>query len=171
MILLTTSRRPTVTIRAFCRFLEKTIPGVVKRSRGKSSIGDLLDQALQLKAEKIAVIDRSKGGPSRIGCYVTKDGKMIPFAPTLYLGGMRIVKERFKTVTCVTFEDSISVETRKSAEGLAGLFDLNISTGQLNLRTSPALHVSPYGIHGARVSVATEKGPGKSFFVIDRIVV
>jgi hypothetical protein len=170
VILLTTSRRPTVTIRAFCRSLEKTIPGVVKISRGKSSIEDLMDRALQLKAKKIVIIDRSKGGPSRIGCYVTKDGEMIPFAPTLHLGGMRIVRERLTTVSCITFEESISAEAKKSAEEFARLFDLNISTGQRDLRTSPALHVSPHGTHGAKVSFATEKGPGKSFIIVDRTV-
>lgn len=170
MILLTTSRRPTVTIRAFCRFLEKTIPGVIKTSRGKSNIKDIMNQALQLKAEKIVIIDRSKGGPSRIECYVTKDGEMIPSAPILYVGGMRIVKERLTTVSCITFEESISAEAKKSAEGLARLFDLNIFAGQLDLRTGPAFHVSPYGTHGAKVSVATEKGPGRSFIIIDRTV-
>ena len=171
MILLTTSRRPTATIRAFCRFLEKTIPGLVKVSRGKSSIKDLLDQALQLKAEKIIIIDRSKGGPSRIECYVTKDGEMSPFAPTFYLGGFRTVKEqRLAPVSCITFEDSISAEAKKSAEGLARLFDLNISTGQRNLRIGPALHVSPYGTKGVKVFVVTEKGLGKSFITINRTV-
>jgi hypothetical protein len=150
--------------------LEKTIPGIVKISRGKSSIRDLLGQAIQLKAEKIVIIDRSKGGPSRIGCYITKDGEMIPFAPTLYLGGLRIVKEHLTPVSCITFEDSISAEAKKSAEGLARLFDLNISIGQWNLRTGPALRVSPYGTHGAKVFVVTEKGTGKSFITIDRTV-
>ena len=94
MILLTTSRRPTRNVRAFCRDLSHVIPGTLRVNRGKLSKMGVAGKALELKAEKVAIIDRWKGGPGKIQLFrvAGEEGlKLIP--PIIYLRSVTLRRE------------------------------------------------------------------------------
>ncbi len=94
MILLTTSRRPTRNVRTFCRDLSHVIPGTLRVNRGKLSRMGIAEKALELNAEKVAVIDRWKGGPGKIQLFRVVGGeglKLIP--PIIYLRGVTLRRE------------------------------------------------------------------------------
>lgn len=93
LILLTTSRRPTKTIRTFCKDLSCTIPNVLRINRGKLSQEGVAEKALKLNAEKVIVVDRWKGGPGKIQLFkISEEGlKLTP--PLIYLRGVKLQRE------------------------------------------------------------------------------
>ncbi|MEM2250078.1 MAG: hypothetical protein QXP16_05200 [Candidatus Bathyarchaeia archaeon] len=96
MILLTTSRRPTKGIRTFCKDLSHTLPNILRTNRGKLSLEGVAAKALELGAEKVAIVDRWKGGPGKIELYHV-DGKLQPVPPLIYLRGVKLRRE-FQTM-------------------------------------------------------------------------
>ena len=69
MILLTTSRRPTGRMRAFCRDLANSIPDVVRVNRGKMSQDGVAEKAIELEANRVILVDRWHGGPGKINLF------------------------------------------------------------------------------------------------------
>ena len=93
IILLTTSRRPTRRIRTFCRDLTRVIPGVIRTNRGKMSIEDVAEKALEEKLNRVLIIDRWKGGPGRMRLYKIENGKIIQIPPQIYIRGIKLQRE------------------------------------------------------------------------------
>ncbi|MBS7634858.1 hypothetical protein KEJ34_05110 [Candidatus Bathyarchaeota archaeon] len=133
MILLTTSHRPTRRVRSLCNDLARSTPGLVKINRGKTSFFDLVEKAVQMKIEKIIVVDRWKGGPGRIRFFRVIDGKMREKAPRLYVSGVRLRREfgaskenNQKLIRCM-FLDSTEIkndEVEKLASSLSEFFEI-----------------------------------------------
>jgi U3 small nucleolar ribonucleoprotein protein IMP4 len=135
MILLTTSHRPTRRVRSLCNDLACSIPGLVRVNRGKTSFFDLAEKAVQMKIEKIVVVDRWKGGPGRIRLFRIIDGKIKECAPRLYISGVKLKREFMaskeisrKLIKCV-FLDSRGIrngEVEKLASSLSEFFEVPI---------------------------------------------
>lgn len=68
-ILVTTSRRPTPTVRRFIKQLMIVIPNARYQSRGKLTLSMLVMQAVDFDIEKILIIRNRKGNPGYIDIY------------------------------------------------------------------------------------------------------
>lgn len=69
MILITTTRRPSRRTRSFIRDLYHVLPEAERRNRGKMSLEDINELALQLGAERVLVVGTSRGNPSSLTFY------------------------------------------------------------------------------------------------------
>lgn len=80
-------------MRTLCRDLSHVIPGVLRINRGKMSKNEIAEKALEVKAEKVAVINRWKGGPGKIELFNLDFGKLQPVPPLIYLRGVKLRRE------------------------------------------------------------------------------
>ncbi|MEM3702996.1 MAG: hypothetical protein QXX79_01035 [Candidatus Bathyarchaeia archaeon] len=132
MILLTTSRRPTKGIRTFCLDLSHTIPNVLRINRGKLSLEGVAEKALELKAEKVLVVNRWKGGPGKIELYVVSGKGLQPLPPLIYLKGVKLRRDFLKIlgkerkIKSVAIEALINptVNVKKLEEALSKFFGI-----------------------------------------------
>ena len=62
MILITTSRRPTQLIRTLCNDLSRVFPNSLRINRGKLNFEGIIDKALVIKADRLIIIEKWKGG-------------------------------------------------------------------------------------------------------------
>jgi len=133
VILLTTSRRPTRRIRTFCKELSYNIPGVTRINRGKLSLEGLAAKALELKAEKVLIVDRWKGGPGKIELFKLENGKLQLMPPLIYLRGVKLRREfgtmpkgrRIKS-TVMLASPKFSQEIARLEEILSAFFNIPI---------------------------------------------
>ncbi|MEM3551327.1 MAG: hypothetical protein QXN87_06920 [Candidatus Bathyarchaeia archaeon] len=93
MILLTTSRRPTKAIRTFCKDLSCIIPGTIRINRGKLSLKEVAEKAIESNVEKIILVDRWKAGPGKIQLFKIERGDLKPTPPLIYLRGVKLRRE------------------------------------------------------------------------------
>ena len=70
-VIITSSRRPTPTVRRFIKSLLIVLPNSVKISRGKLSFNMLALQALDLGSDKLLVVRNKKGNPGYIDVYLS----------------------------------------------------------------------------------------------------
>jgi len=92
MILATTSRRPTRMVRTLCRDLAYVIPSLKRVNRGKMSLHDVGEKAVDVGADKVLIIDRWKGGPGRMRFFEVKEGlSQVP--PQLYIRGVKLRRD------------------------------------------------------------------------------
>jgi len=133
LILLTTSRRPTERIRAFCRDLTNSIPDIVRVNRGKMSQDGVAEKAIELEADRIITIDRWHGGPGKINLFQVSSTGLRPISPLLLLYGIRLRRE-FKEGTrrvrssVITVEPKTSPELERVAQDLSNYFGLPIQS-------------------------------------------
>jgi len=92
-ILLTTSRNPTPKIRTFCNDLTRVIPKIVRVNRGKMSLDEIAEKALEQGADKVIIIDRWEGGPGKIQFFCIGESGLVRFPPILYVVGIRLQRE------------------------------------------------------------------------------
>lgn len=97
MILITTSRRPTKGLRTFCRDLAHITPKTLRINRGKLSLEGVAEKALELKAEKVIIVDRWRGGPGKIQLFKATVGGLQAVPPLIYLKGVKFQRE-FQTM-------------------------------------------------------------------------
>lgn len=69
LILITTTRRPSRRTRSFVRDLYHVLPKAERRNRGKMSLEDINELALQLGMERVLVVGTSRGNPSSLTFY------------------------------------------------------------------------------------------------------
>lgn len=145
MILLTTSHRPTRRVRSLCNDLARSIPGLVKINRGKMSLFDLAEKAVQMNIGKIIVVDRWKGGPGRIRFFRIIDGKIGEKSPRLYVSGVRLRRElgasekNDQKIIRRIFLDSTEIggsEVEKLASSLSEFFEIPI----LKIEETPSIY-------------------------------
>lgn len=92
-ILLTTSRSPTPKIRTFCNDLTRVIPSVVRVNRGKMSMGEVAEKALEYGADRVVIVDRWQGGPGKIEFFHIGTEGLVPASPVLHVAGIRLQRE------------------------------------------------------------------------------
>ena len=102
MILLTTSRNPTRNIRTFCHDLTRSIPNIVRINRGKLSLTEVAEKALENNANKVIIVDRWKGGPGKLRFFNVNSTGLNAVPPLIYVSGIRLQrtfrKANFKPV-------------------------------------------------------------------------
>jgi rRNA maturation protein Rpf1 len=128
-VLLTTSRRPTKSMRTLCRDIAYNFPHVVQMNRGKLSLEGTAEKALEFGIEKVTVVDRWKGGPGKIGFFEVKQDGLKGVPPIIYLRsvkfrrdfGEKILGKRIKSVaTAVSPLENF--EIKKTANALSAFF-------------------------------------------------
>ena len=130
MILITTSHRPTRLVRTLCKDLAYTIPSLKKVNRGKMSLYEVGEKAIDMGADKALIIDRWKGRPGRIRFFEVKEG-ISQISPQLYIRGVKLRRD-FKTerapFQCLFIENPNSNENsvQRLSETFSKFFELPI---------------------------------------------
>ncbi len=129
-ILITTSRNPTQTIRAFCNDLTRSIPNSLRANRGKSSLDSLAEKALEYEAGKVIICDRWKGGLGRIQLFEVGNSGLVQFYPMICVKKVKLRRTfghvRSKAVKSLILqtESGISFEAHKLAHALSHFFKI-----------------------------------------------
>lgn len=132
MILLTTCRRPTNPIRAFCNDMAGSIPGVFYVNRGKLSLDGVAEKALEYNAQKVVIVDRWHGGPGKIEFFQAGPCGLSLVAPVIYVAGVRFRREFGEGKSKSTRSLAITVSTEKSGkawslvEALSNFFNVPV---------------------------------------------
>lgn len=127
--MITTSRRPTKSMRTLCKDLVTVLPSLKKVNRGKMGFRAVLEKAAEIGAEKVVIIDRWKGRPGRIRLFEIGE-KIVQIPPQLYLRGIKLRREfKIEEVSIprtVFIEESEGEndEIRKIREAFSKFFNL-----------------------------------------------
>lgn len=151
MILLTTSRRPTEIIRAFCRDLANSIPDTVRVNRGKMGLYGVAEKAIELEAERVVVVDRWRWGSGKINLFRVSSTGLEPVPPVLLIRKLRLRREFKKgpghaQSSAITLEPEDSIELIRITERLAkyfGLVVLSLDEACNNYHTSMHFSLDP----------------------------
>jgi len=92
-ILLTTSRNPTPTIRAFINDLSRVLPNTIRVNRGKMSTDEVAEKGLEHKAERVLIVDRLHGSLGKIKFYQIGESGLVSVSPTIQIAGLRLQRE------------------------------------------------------------------------------
>jgi len=92
LILITTTRRPSRRTRSFVRDLYHVLPNAIRRNRGKMSLEDLNELALQSGAERVLVVGTSRGNPSFLSFYEPHPSAIRPIS-IIHLRGVSLRRE------------------------------------------------------------------------------
>lgn len=70
VLLVTSSRRPSLRTRILLKELERTIPGARRIVRGKKSLDDLRDMMIKWGVSRLLIVDTKRGNPNSIKLYL-----------------------------------------------------------------------------------------------------
>ncbi len=164
-ILITTSRNPTQRIRTFCNDLTRAIPGSLKISRGKSSLTNLAEKALEHETKRVTVVERWKSNLGKIRLFILGDAGLVQFYPVIYMRNVKlrtsfgdVQTETGKELTIQT-DTEISFQTRKLAHALSDFLDISkLSTSEMfTPSTQRMMHISHNTAH--RIQIKFLQGP------------
>lgn len=131
-VLLTTSRRPTVNIRTLCRDLSYVFPNVMRINRGKSSLEEVMEKAIEFNVEKLIIVDRWEKGFGKIEFFVFRRGSLRKVLPIVYLRNVKFRRnfewqmpreEKMKSVLIATVSKE-DFEIKKFEDFLASFFNV-----------------------------------------------
>ena len=131
MILLTTSRRPTGRMRTLCRDLANSIPYVVRVNRGKMSLDEVAERAIEFEADRIVLVERWRGGPGKINLFQASSTGLNSIPPSMLISGVRLRREfeegtRHARSSVVTVEPKDPSELEEVAGHLSKYFGLPV---------------------------------------------
>lgn len=148
-ILLTTCRRPTSLVRTFCKDLARSIPCLVRANRGKLNLNGVAEKALECAAEKVIIVDRWQGRPSRIELFRVSPDGLASVPPTIFISGVRLRREfgeaKSRRVASLAMLAPPSMPKRVSelAEALSSFFDIPfLSMDEAGSRCNEVMHFS-----------------------------
>jgi len=128
-ILLTTSRSPSPRIRTFCNDLIRVMPNMVRVNRGKMSMDEVAEKALEHGADRVVVVDRWQGGPSKIEFFHIVASGLVHVSPSLYIAGIRLQREFAPTRLKLVNSSVITTSSDNSLEivdSLSKFFNLPV---------------------------------------------
>jgi len=76
-------------MRTFCRDLARSIPNIVRINRGKLSLTEVAEKALENDADKVVIVDRWKGGPGKIRLFEVSHEGLRAVPPLICVKGVR----------------------------------------------------------------------------------
>jgi len=128
-ILLTTSRNPTSRIRTFCNDLSRVIPNIMRINRGKMSMDEVAEKALEHGADRVVIVDRWQGGPGKIEFFHTAPSGLVHVPPILYVAGIRLQREfpsvKLKPVHSLVITQSVG-NSMQIVDSLSKFFGVSI---------------------------------------------
>jgi len=143
-ILLTTSRDPTPRIRTFCKDLMRAIPSVVSVNRGKMSVDEVAEKALEHDADHVAIVDRWHGGPSALKFFRVGQSGLVLTSPVIHVAGIRLQREfgvpKVKPAhSMVLLESENSGEMLRLMETFSSFFSVPILSMDEAAKAGPTL--------------------------------
>ena len=147
MILLTTSRRPTNLLRAFCRDLANSIPYLLRVNRGKMSIDDLTTRAIEFEADRIILVDRWSRGFGKISFFFVGSNGLNFFPPMMFISEINLRQEfnegrrRFHS-SVITIKREDSKELKRIGDQLSSFFKLPISVDKVSKKHDTSIHLA-----------------------------
>lgn len=147
MILLTTSRRPTDLIRSLCRDFSNSIPDVVRINRGKMSLNDVAERAIEFKANKVVLVDRWYCGVGKISFFFVDPSGLTSFSPLMFLSRVLLRREFMKPDRSCSSIITMAPENSPKLERLVGCFSKffnlpNLSVDEATESHRVSLHLS-----------------------------
>lgn len=143
-------------------------------NRGKSSIDEVAAKAMELGTERFLIVDRWKGGPSKIEAYRLKRGRSVTSLATIYLGGLKISKERVRKISQIV-ADQREGRVREAAEAFSKLFEVPLLFSERGVDIVgcdvTSLHMSShYDGEDVKAFLPTKIGQEESFIIIKGVV-
>ncbi|MGD8546109.1 MAG: hypothetical protein PVH12_08045 [Candidatus Bathyarchaeota archaeon] len=132
-ILLTTSRRPSVKNRVFCRDLSNIFPNMVRVNRGKHSLDGVAEKALELKTEKVIIVSSWRENIGKIELFEINQSGLKVIPPTIYSRDIDLRKDRrvthirrkIQSIAIMASKDSFS-EINRFERALSQFLDIPI---------------------------------------------
>ncbi len=125
MYLVTTSHRPSQRMRSFVKDLASVLPGAVRVNRGKSTLYDLLLEAVERRLVRVLVVGGKRGNPSLVRVYrvVAAPGeeRLEPLV-SLVLGGVTLTRE-LRSFSRVYNPRTLGIQVPRGPENLEHLAD------------------------------------------------
>ena len=134
-------------MRSLCHDLERVLPNTVHINRGKLSVSEIIEKALEKEAERIIIVERWKGGPGRIRFHQTAYEATSPL-PLLILGGVKTQidfggRRRLSRNLVLAVTDNPSKETAALAQFLSTFLKVPLlKEGALEGRFKAVLRLS-----------------------------
>jgi len=135
-------------MRTFCRDLANSIPDVARVNRGKMSLDEVAERAIELEAERVVVVDRLRGGLGKINLFQLSSTGLTAVPPLMLMSGIRLRRE-FKEVTrrsrssAITLKPEDSPELERIAGRLSQYFSLPVlSLDKAVKRHNASMHFS-----------------------------
>lgn len=92
-VLLTTSRRPKKNTRTFCRDFSNIFPNAKRTNRGKLSLEEVAEKALELDAEKVMIVGRWREGPGKIQFFRISEKGLDAVPPLIYVKAVKLRRD------------------------------------------------------------------------------
>jgi rRNA maturation protein Rpf1 len=92
-IFVTTSRNSTPTMRTFCNDLRRMIPNTVRVNRGKMSLDEVAEKALEQEANRVIIIDGWRGGPGKIRFFKIGESGLFSISLIINIASIRLQRE------------------------------------------------------------------------------
>lgn len=131
-ILLTTSRNPTPNIRTLCNDLARMLPNTVRVNRGKMSVDETAEKALENDADRVVIIDRWQGGPGEIKFFQIGESGPVFVPPTIHVVRIKLQREfcdvpRSRPASSIAVSEDESIgEAPKLAKALSRFCNIPI---------------------------------------------
>jgi U3 small nucleolar ribonucleoprotein protein IMP4 len=128
-ILVTTSRNPTSTMRTFSNDLRRIIPNAVRVNRGKMSIDEIAEKALEHEVDRVIIVDRWQGGFGKIRFFKIGESGLVSIRPIVNIASIWLQREfdasKTKTVSFLfVSSSSTEKELSKVAEAFSNFFNI-----------------------------------------------
>ena len=148
MILITTSRRPTQHIRTLCNDLSRVFPNSLRINRGKLNFEGIIDKARIIKADRVIIIEKWKGGFGKIKLY-TISPKVNQFYPIIYLSSVKTqtdlgFRKTIRKKLAITIQQDTSKSINRLAHVLSNFFKLPIKNIKKDLPFKASIHFSNF---------------------------
>ncbi len=140
MLLLTTSRRPTDLIRSFCHDFSNSIPNVVRINRGKMSLNDVAERAIEINAKKVVLVERWKSGFGKISFFTVDSSGLTSFPPLMFLSKVLLRREFKKSKRSYSSVITIAPDNSPKLERLAERLSQFINFSHLSLGEAAETH-------------------------------
>jgi len=151
LILLTTSRRPTDLIRSLCRDFSNAIPDVVRINRGKMSLNDVAERAIEFNAKKVVLVERWKSGFGKISLFAVTSNGLTYFPPIMFLSKVLLRREFNKSKRNYSSVITMAPEDSPKLERLAGCLSQFFNFSNLSLDEAAETHRA--SLHLSQVSL------------------
>jgi rRNA maturation protein Rpf1 len=119
-------------MRTFCRDLARSIPNIIRINRGKLSLTEVAEKALENDADKVVIVDRWKGGPGKVRLFKVNSEGLKAVPPLIYVKGVRFqrtfekVKVRSVRSLALIFSEEKISHISKIGKALSDFFEIPI---------------------------------------------
>jgi rRNA maturation protein Rpf1 len=157
MILITTSHRPTQKVRTLIRDLSRVIPNSIRINRGKLSMNGLAEEATQLNADKVIIVERYQGNPGGILFYKVVMDKLKQVPPQIYMNDIKTqddIGERksIRRGLAITTIANPSMEVKQLASALSDFLGIPCLDKPMP-NYQAAIHLAPDAKYKAKISL------------------